>query len=203
MGNQIRCNFCLYIYIYIWFFCMSVWKWSHRVAVKYMSTVLFSLLSNVLKIKIYLYYSFVSLSKAGPDQSGSIREEGRFGRRDCLLQRRAGRGHCPPNQKRHGQPQAGPWPSSITTPTEKLICLMFLTYTYYSSGLKHFLPPKHSALLRGSKDMGIHDVSKCSQGEVQQTRLPGKCLSSLLIFSNPGNARGKKELRKVIEIGSM
>lgn len=52
---------------------MSVWKWSHRVAVKYMSTVLFSLLSNVLKIKIYLYYSFVSLSKAGPDQSGSIR----------------------------------------------------------------------------------------------------------------------------------
>lgn len=47
--------------------------------------------------------------------------------------------------------------------------------------------------------MGILDVSKCSQGEVQQTRLPEKCFSSLLIFSNPGNAVGKKELGKVIE----
>jgi hypothetical protein len=36
--------------------------------------------------------------------------------------------------------------------------------------LKHFLPPKCSDQLRGHKDMGIQDVSKCSQVAAQQTR---------------------------------
>lgn len=54
----------------------------------------------------------------------------------------------------------------------------------------------YSAQLSGDKEMEIHDVPKYSQGEAQQTRLPVKCLSSLLTSSHgyPGSGKGRKEL---------
>lgn len=46
---------------------------------------------------------------------------------------------------------------------------MFLTYTYYSSALKHFLPAKYPAQLKAGKGEEILDVSKCREDGAQQT----------------------------------